>query len=185
MFTSTDMVFDGRSAPYNEESETCPLSEYGRTKARAEDCVLRNRDSAVVRLPLMYGFPRSRRTTTFSNQVAALRSGQPLRLFDDEFRTPVWLADAAVAIVSLAESDFSGIVHVAGPERLSRFDMGKQMAELMGIDAPNIDRVSRFSVDASEPRPEDLSLDGSKFASLFPNLNPGPMRAEVFDDAVG
>ncbi len=180
VFSSTDMVFDGRAAPYREDAATCPLSHYGRTKAAAEEALLRYEHALVVRLPLMYGFPRMPRITTFTEQITALRDGRPLRLFHDEYRTPIWLADAANAIIALAQSDSTGLIHVAGPERLSRYEMAARFADLLDIHEPDLEQVSRLSINSPESRPADLSLDSSLFASQFPNDIPGSIRAEVF-----
>jgi dTDP-4-dehydrorhamnose reductase len=184
VFSSTDMVFDGEAAPYRETDTPRPVSHYGRTKAEAEWVAADFDDTLVVRLPLMYGFARGPRDTTFAQQVAALGEGRPLRLFTDEFRTPIWLADAAVALIALGRSDQTGIIHVAGPKRLSRYEMVEQCARLLDIRDPQLVPTSRLSIDAHEPRPADLSLDGTRFVSLFPNLAPGPVRAEVFGAAM-
>ena len=71
VFASTDMVFAGNSAPYREDAVARPLSHYGRTKVESEAAILGNDRVTVVRLPLMYGFPRVLRTTTFTEQVTA------------------------------------------------------------------------------------------------------------------
>ena len=86
VFSSTDMVFDGQAAPYAESAVVKPLSHYGRTKAAAEDVVLQHH-GVVIRPPLMFGFPRIPRQSTFVRQLDQLRTGEPLRLFHDEFRT--------------------------------------------------------------------------------------------------
>lgn len=180
VFSSTDMVFDGQRAPYRESDPPAPLSVYGRTKADAEAALAGVENVVVVRLPLMYGFALGGRGNTFAQQIEALRSGQSLRLFTDEFRTPIWLPDAAAAVVGLARSDFCGLIHVAGPQRLSRCAMVERFAELLGIDSPAFERISRLSIEAAEPRPADLSLDAARFGELFPKLTPGPIRAEIF-----
>ncbi len=182
LFCSTDMVFDGAAAPYHESDAPAPLSHYGRTKADAEQLVLALPGTLAVRLPLMYGFACGRRDTTFARQMAALRQGQPLRLFVDEFRTPIWLGDAAAAVVALARGGVGGIIHVAGPRRMSRYEMVEEFAGLLNIPEPRLVPIPRSSADAAEPRPEDLSLDGTRFVELFPNLAPGPIRWEVFAD---
>ena len=179
LFSSTDMVFDGTAAPYSEADPPQPLSHYARTKVAAEQALTAFSNTLIVRIPLLYGLPSSRRETTFVQQIAALRHGQPLRLFTDEFRTPVWLADAARALVVLARSDLTGLIHVAGPERLSRYDMILVCAKLLGSAQPNLIRASRLDSAASEPRPADLSLNGGRFDRLFPDLKPGPLRAEA------
>lgn len=182
VFTSTDMVFDGGHAPYDESATPVPLSHYGRTKLAAERALAGMPGVVVVRIPLMFGFAASERETTFAKQIAALRAGESLRLFVDEYRTPIWLVDAARALLALARGDVDGVWHIAGPERLSRHEMIERCAEILEIRAPVLERVSRLSIDAPEPRPADLSLDGSRFVNEFPNAAPGPIRAEVFAD---
>ncbi len=179
VFSSTDMVFDGEAAPYREADPPRPLSHYGRTKAAAEQALADIPNTLVVRIPLMYGFPCSQRQTTFVQQIAALRAGQPLRLFSDEYRTPVWLADAARALIGLARSDLTGLIHVSGPERLSRYELIARCADLLGLPPRHLVAISRLDIAAAEPRPADLSLDGRRLAGAFPQLVPGPLRAEA------
>lgn len=175
VFTSTDMVFDGAAAPYDEAAVPRPTSVYGGTKRDAESVVVRGARALVVRIPLLYGLPLTPRATTFASQLAALRGGRRLTLFTDEFRTPVHLADAAAALVALARSDLAGVIHVAGPERLSRYQLIERVAAGLGIGAAALEPVSRLSYAAAEPRPADLSLDGSRFRALFPALAPRPV----------
>ena len=56
---STDVVFDGRlGRPYREDDAVSPITDYGRTKADAEQAVLRRAPGAVVvRTSLIYGGP--------------------------------------------------------------------------------------------------------------------------------
>ena len=183
IYTSTDMVFAGTAAPYRETDAPDSQTVYGRTKAAAERVVEQYDRGLAVRVPLMYGFACSDRPSTFANQVKALRSRELLRLFTDEHRTPVWFADAAEALITLARSDVAGLIHVAGPERLSRCEIVEQFAKLLDITNPLFERVSRLSIETKEPRPADLSLDGSRFARLFPEQAPGPIRAEVFAES--
>lgn len=182
VFASTDMVFDGERAPYSEADPPAPLSHYGRTKVAAERVLAGRPETLVVRLPLMYGLPAVGRETTFVQQVAALRRREPLRLFADEFRTPVWLGDAARAVIGLARSDLTGVIHIAGPERLSRLQLIVRVAELLGIESPAVVPVSRLAVAAAEPRPADLSLDGRRLAALRPELLPGALRIEAVEE---
>lgn len=182
VYVSTDMVFDGAAAPYRETDAPRPLSVYGATKLRAEQAALMTNAAggraAVVRLPLMYGRPLTDRPSTFVQQIDALRAGRPLRLFRDEYRTAIALCDAAAAVVAIARSDFAGVLHAAGPQRLSRLDLIVACARALGLSTSTIEAVSRLSAQAAEPRPEDLSLDASRFLALLPHAAPGPIRRE-------
>src|SRR5262249_22294263 len=132
VFSSTDMVFAGDDAPYREADEPRPRSHYGRTKLAAEQALRGLPGCLVVRIPLMFGLPCTSRKTTFADQLAALREGRPLRLFTDEFRTPIHVEDAARALLALARSALTGVIHVAGPERLSRFELVARSAAGLG-----------------------------------------------------
>jgi len=183
VFSSTDMVFDGEAAPYREDDPPNPLNQYGRTKAAAERLVLIGGNTLVVRLPLMYGLPVTPRATTCAQQLAALERREPLRLFVDEFRTPASLRDGARAVIGLARSERPGLLHVAGPQRLSRYQLAQAFARALRIDNPRLEPVSRSSVASPERRPADLSLDDTAFRHEFQELAPGPISREALTPA--
>jgi dTDP-4-dehydrorhamnose reductase len=168
VYVSTDLVFDGERAPYRESDPVCPLSVYARTKADAEAVVLATPRAVVARVSLLFGPSLCGRPTFFDEQVTALCAGRPITLFRDEWRTPLHLATAANALLELAWSDCTGLLHVGGPERLSRLEMGMRLAASLGADASRIIAVGRNDVPAAEPRPCDTALDSSRWRSLFP-----------------
>jgi dTDP-4-dehydrorhamnose reductase len=114
---STDVVFDGRlGRPYREDDPVSPVTDYGRTKADAELAVLRLAPAAVVvRTSLIYGGPGR---PPSPHEVAA--ADPEAAFYTDELRCPVQVDDLAAALVELCRHDFAGILHVAGPEGLSR-----------------------------------------------------------------
>ncbi len=184
-YISTDMVFDGEHAPYDEAAVPNATGIYARSKLLGEQHVLAGSDTMVLRVPLMYGLPAVVRQSTFQSQISNLRTGTQLSLFTDEFRTPLWLEDAAAAIERAHTSDFCGVLHLGGPERLSRLEMGLAMARALKLRTPNIRESSRLDFDSPEPRPKDLSLDSHRFEQLF-GAPPGrPMEealAAIFPD---
>jgi dTDP-4-dehydrorhamnose reductase len=119
VFTSTDLVFDGARGGYREEDAAAPLSIYGRSKRAAEQVVQSMPGTAVARLSLLYGPTVVGRPSFFDEQLLALRQRRPVRLFADEWRTPLTCAAAASALLRLVESDFGGLVHIGGPVRVS------------------------------------------------------------------
>ncbi len=178
IFVSTDMVFDGAKGGYREEEAPAPLSVYGRTKAEAEKAVLARSRGIVVRVSLLYGPTLVGRPAFFDNQVRDLRQGRPFPLFEDEWRTPLDLLTAAQAVRALAGSDYRGLLHVGGPERLSRLEMGRRLAAHLGCDPAIIVPSRRDDLKAPEPRPRDVSLDCARWRGLFPNLD-WPSGAEA------
>jgi dTDP-4-dehydrorhamnose reductase len=178
LYVSSDLVFDGSKGWYREQDPPAPLSTYGRTKRAAEELVQAVPYGVIARVSLLFGPTLTGRVGFFDEQLAALRERRPARFFVDEWRTPLSLLTAARALVALAESDFTGLIHLGGPERLSRLEMGQRTAALLGLDASAIVPVTRDSVPAPEPRPRDTSLDSGLWRGLFPR-QPWPCYEEA------
>ena len=168
LYVSTDLVFDGEHGGYGESDTPHPLSVYGRTKRQAELAVLQGTRNLVVRVSWLVGPSLSGRPTFFQQMLSALRTGQPLTLFTDEWRTPLGLPVAARVLLELLESDLTGLLHLGGSERLSRYDMGLTLAHYLGMDPGPLRQGIRAEVPAPEPRPRDVSLDSSRWRGHFP-----------------
>jgi dTDP-4-dehydrorhamnose reductase len=157
---STDMVFAGDRAPLREADPPGPLSVYGRTKLEGERAVLETLpEAAIARVALVYGRGHGARGTSSESVAWALAAGRTATLFTDEFRTPVDGASVADAVGRILRRGGSGLYHLGGPERLSRYELGARVARLLGLDATGLVPVRQADVPAPEPRPRDVSLD--------------------------
>jgi dTDP-4-dehydrorhamnose reductase len=165
------MVFDGTRGWYREDDGTSPIMAYGRTKAAAESKVLQVPRGLVVRLSLLFGCSLVGRASFFDRALALLQAGHHQAFFEDEFRTPLDYATAALGLVRLAETDAGGIVHLAGRDRLSRFELMVRTARALGLDPGLVHANRREDVTLAEPRPADLSLDTSLLDSILPDLD--------------
>jgi dTDP-4-dehydrorhamnose reductase len=170
IYTSSDLVFSGSRAWSREYDPAEPVMAYGRSKRAAEPLVLAIPQGLVARLSLLYGPTRSGRAVYYDNAIAALSRGEPQTFFEDEFRTPLDLATAAQALVRLGPSAAHGVVHVAGPERVSRFAMMRRVAAALGLDPAFVRANRQADVAAPEPRPADVSLDSERLLALLPGL---------------
>ena len=161
VFLSTDLVFDGRKGNYTELDLVNPLGVYSATKAEAEQIILRNPAHLVVRTSLNGGVsPKGNRG--FDEQARlAWESGQTQRLFTDEFRSPIDASVTAQAIAELAAAKTAGIYHVAGSERLSRWELGQLLAARWPELNPRIE-PSSLAEYRGAPRPPDCSLNCAK-----------------------
>lgn len=172
---STDLVFGRADAPrggFREDASPDPVSVYGESKLAGERAVLAAHPRALVaRLPLLYGDSAGRGLGASDSLLAAVDRDEHPPLFVDEFRTPLEVGNAARALVELLDRDAAGVLHVAGPDRLSRHALGLAVLEAMGLaraDAEAAVRpVEQSSVDAGAPRPRDVSLDARRAARLL------------------
>jgi dTDP-4-dehydrorhamnose reductase len=169
VYISTDLVFDGKKGRYCEQDEPSPLSVYSRTKLDAEGSVLSSPKGVVARMSLLYGPSQTGRTSFFDEQIDAFFAKRPVRLFVDEWRTPLDLPTAAARLLVLALSGQTGLFHLGGQERLSRWEMGRLVATCLGAGTGSIVAANQADVGAAEPRPRDVSLDSSKWRAAFPD----------------
>tara|TARA_R110002094_G_scaffold10009_4_gene19720 strand:- start:395 stop:1318 length:924 start_codon:yes stop_codon:yes gene_type:complete len=153
LFSSTDLVFDGHSAPYDEGDSPSPLSVYGASKAQGEECV-RDHGGRVVRLPLLFGTDSEGRGATASLRQA-IAAGTRSPLFTNEYRTPLHAADAARALVAfVVDPDGPNMFHLPGPERVSRWQLAQRFCAAQGLATDTLD-----AVECQDPlRPRDVSL---------------------------
>ncbi len=139
---STDIIFDGAADHYDETALPCPepppglpdpLNPHGRAKARAETLVRRLHPAPViVRTSLIYGFDPLDHSSAWL--VAGLRAGQTITLFTDQIRCPVYVHDLAACLIELACLPFTGVLNLAGPAPLSRYEFGLLLCRRLGLD---------------------------------------------------
>ncbi len=172
VFFSTDLVFDGRKGNYAEADSPNPLHLYGETKAAAEEIVLKNSRHLVVRTSINGGISRTG-NRGFNEQLRlSLRAGKPMKLFTDEFRSPIPAVETARAVWELAGKSCAGIYHVAGAERLSRWQVGQLLVKRWPEIKTNIEPGSARDF-AGPPRAPDTSLDISKVQQVLSTPLPG------------
>jgi dTDP-4-dehydrorhamnose reductase len=166
VFTSTDLVFDGVKGCYKETDRVNPLNIYGEHKVMAEVGMLqRYPQTAICRMPLMFGDATPTATSFLQSFLKTLREGKELKLFTDEFRTPVNGKTAAEGLL-LALEKVQGIIHLGGKERISRYDFGGLLVEIFEIPNAKIQPSQQKDVKMAAPRASDVSLDSSKAFEL-------------------
>jgi dTDP-4-dehydrorhamnose reductase len=126
-------VFDGRRGNYDETDEVNPLTRYGETKAVRKKSCWKIRVTSSCALPSTAAFPLPATARSMNNcDVALQASGQGMTLFTDEFRCPIPAVETARAVWELAQKNCAGLYHVAGAEKLSRWQIGQLLSALAG-----------------------------------------------------
>ena len=164
VFCSTDTVFDGERAPYVEEDPPAPVNVYAETKVEAERIVSElAAQSVVARLSLVVGLPVLGRGNSFlARMVASFREGRAFSVPAHEIRTPVDVITVGRALLELAGGDHHGIFHIAGNERLSRFEMAQKIAVRLEFSKELVVAQAGLTTPGRAVRPRDVSLDNAK-----------------------
>jgi len=178
IFLSSDLVFDGSTERYDEDSPTTPLSVYGHNKVEGEELVRTGSDDfAIVRTTVMYGWS-SRYTESLAEWVLrGLQEGQDLSMYHDQYRQFIFINDLVAAIFELIEmedpSTSSGrgplneTIHVAGPELLSRYEFAKRLAQIFRLPETSIRSTSFDGTPQAAFTPKRLGLDTTKTARIL------------------
>jgi dTDP-4-dehydrorhamnose reductase len=89
--------------------------------------------------------------------------GSKLDLFTDQFRTPLYVGDAAVAVERLiSDKSLKGLFHLGGPERMSRFEFGEVFCRIFNHSMSILAPCRLIDSGLSAPRPKDCSLRSDK-----------------------
>jgi dTDP-4-dehydrorhamnose reductase len=172
VFFSTDLVFDGRKGNYVETDAPNPLHIYGETKVSAEEIVLKNPSRLVIRTSINGGNSRAGNRGFNEHLRHSVQAGQGMTLFTDEFRSPIPAVETARAVWELAENNCAGIYHVAGAEKLSRWQIGELLVKRWPEIKAKIQSGSAKDFPGL-PRALDTSLDISKAQKILSAPLPG------------
>jgi dTDP-4-dehydrorhamnose reductase len=173
VFFSTDLVFDGRKGNYTETDTPNPLHLYGETKLAAEELVLKNPRHLVVRTSINGGTSRAG-SRAFNEQLrrSLAGAGQGMTLFTDEFRSPIPAVETARAVWELVEKNCAGMYHVAGAEKLSRFQIGELLVKHWRVSPAKFQAGSARDFPGPA-RALDTSLNISRVQSVLSAPLPG------------
>ncbi len=181
VYLSTDNVFNGtlrpEDPPYSENALPRPVNYYGETKRAAEEIVAALDTSWVVaRVALVMGLPRLGSGNAFlSWMLPKWEQGKAVGAPSNEIRTPIDVVTLGRALLELATHDYVGYLHLAGNDRLNRFELIRRMAAVLGYPESLVYENDPTQLPNRAERPRDVSLDNTLSRSLlhthFPDLN--------------
>ena len=164
VFCSTDTVFDGERAPYNEDARPGPINFYAETKVEGEQIVTSLGAQAVIaRLSLVVGLPVLGAGNSFlARMIANLKDGHPVAATEREVRTPVDVITVGRALLELAAGNHAGIFHLAGHDRLNRLEIAQKIAVRFGFPQQLIVAQAVATSPGRAARPRDVALNNAK-----------------------
>jgi dTDP-4-dehydrorhamnose reductase len=162
ILVSTDYVFDGKKGNYVETDEPNPISYYGLTKLEAERIVASTAsNSLIIRTSVLYGWHPTK--LNFATWILkGLRERQTIKVVNDHINSPTFADNLAEAIQKAIEPNTEGILHIAGNERISRFDFARRIAKRFDLDESLLLPVQMKDLNWIARRPRDSSLNVGK-----------------------
>lgn len=145
LMISTDNVFDGVAEGNDEFAQPRPANAYGAAKLAAEQQLHDHPDATVLRVSLVYGpgpVAEGVRTNFAAACAARLRAGSPVLVPHPQWTTPVHVDDVA-AVAAAALHGAPRLLHLGGPERISRLEWAHRLAGRLGAPRDLITAVPK------------------------------------------
>jgi len=176
-YISTDYVFNGEKGMYEENDEPDPVNYYGLTKLKGEESIKNLTDEhCIARASVIYGsIPATDKINFALWLLKKLKNREKAKIVTDQWNSPTLNTNLANMVLEVLERKLTGIFHLAGATRLSRYEFAKFLAETFSLDTNFITPVSSKEISWIAKRPKDSSLNIKKAQQTLKNK---PLKIE-------
>ncbi len=170
IYISTDYVFSGEKGNYKEIDAPNPINYYGITKLKAEEIVQTQKEYLIARPSVIYGSTPAAGKINFALWlIETLKKGEHAKIITDQWNSPTLNTSLAEMTLEVVERKLTGIYHLCGASKVSRFEFAEEIADAFGLDKNLLDKVTSSEFAWPAKRPMDSSLDTSKAQSSLKN----------------
>ena len=157
---STDFIFDGMKSPYDEKATPTPLSHYGVSKMKAEECILKSKVRAsILRTAIVYGVVNDMsRTNIVLWAKAALEKKEQIKVVNDQYRCPTLAEDLAQICFLVSEKEAQGIYNATGKDYMCIYEMVERIADFWQLDKSLMTETSSEVLNQPAKRPYKTEL---------------------------
>ena len=161
---STDFIFDGVQGNYKETDVPNPLNYYGVSKLKSEEILKKATiDFTILRTILVYGNVFDMSRSNFILWVKEmLEKKQEITVVNDQFRTPTYVEDLALACKISMDKRSKGVYNIASNTLLSIYEIAQQIGTVYGLDTSYIKAISTSTLNQRATRPKKTGCDLSK-----------------------
>ena len=164
VYISTDYVFNGETGHYKETDRPDPINYYGFTKLKAEELVKDLIDKYFIgRTSVIYGSTPAAGKVNFALWLLnKLKRKEQAKIVTDQWNSPTLNTNLAEMTLEVMERKITGIFHLSGAARISRYDFARQIAEAFNLNSNLIIPTTSAEFSWIAKRPKDSSLDSAK-----------------------
>ena len=163
---STDAVFDGqKDGVYTEHDIPNPIGVYSQTKLEGERGVLQVNPLAIVARVNFYGWSLSGKRSLAEFFVNRLSAGKTVNGFMDVIFCPMLVNHLGGVLLEMIEKGLHGLYHAVGPQAMSKYQFGVEVARRFGLRESLIEPQSVDSSDLTARRSHNLWLSTHKLST--------------------
>ena len=167
IYLSTDYVFDGNSGMYKETDTTNPIGYYGKSKLDGERSVENfSSEYCIARTSTPFGL-HSKKKSFPTWIIENLEQKNQINVLTDQITSPTYIPNLSQMLIEIAERKITGILHVSGASKMSRYDMACMIADKLDYDQSLLNPAIMSQMNWDAERPKNSSFDVSKAASIL------------------
>ena len=175
VYVSTDYVFDGNIGMYKENDTTNPLGFYGKSKLLGEKSIQNfSSNWCIARTSTPFGLHPTKKSFPIW-VIENLQKQKQIDVLTDQFTSPTYVPSLSRMLIEISERHLTGIIHVAGASKISRYEMASLVSDKLGLDGKLLREISINDIKWEAQRPKDSSLNVSKAIST---LNQKPQKID-------
>ena len=175
VYVSTDYVFDGNTGMYEENDTTNPLGFYGKSKLLGEKSIQNfSSNWCIARTSTPFGLHPTKKSFPIW-VIENLQKQKQIDVLTDQFTSPTYVPSLSRMLIEISERHLTGIIHVAGASKISRYEMASLVSDKLGLDGKLLREISINDIKWEAQRPKASSLNVSKAIST---LNQKPQKID-------
>ena len=169
MYMSTDYVFDGKVGMKKENDKTNPINFYGKSKLDGERVFKKiTTPNVIVRTSTPFGLHSKK--ISFPIWVKKnLELEKEISVVVNQYTSPSYVPNISKMIIEIMERKITGIIHLAGATKISRYDFAVQISKIINANKQFLKLTKMDQMDWKAQRPADSSLSVSKANKILKN----------------
>lgn len=166
VYLSTSYVFSGARVGCVEDSETDPVNLYGKLKREAELEILNHgTNNLILRLDKVVG-SELKDNHLFSEWYHAAVKNRDIYCIKEQFFSPTYVNDIALAIQLCIEQDLTGIYHCVNPEIWQRSVLAAEFLCRTGLKT-RVKEKKLSDLGLKEARPKCSNINSDKLINTL------------------
>ncbi len=169
VYMSTDYVFDGKVGMKKENDKPNPINFYGKSKLDGERVFKKiTTPNVIVRTSTPFGIHSKK--ISFPIWVKKnLELEKEISVVVDQYTSPSYVPNISKMIIEIIERKITGIIHLAGATKISRYDFAVQISKIINANKQFLKLTKMDQMDWKAQRPVDSSLSVSKANKILKN----------------
>ena len=169
VYMSTDYVFDGKVGMKKENDKTNPINFYGKSKLDGERVFKKiTTPNIIVRTSTPFGIHSKK--ISFPIWVKKnLELKKEISVVVNQYTSPSYVPNISKMIIEIMERKITGIIHLAGATKISRYDFAVQISKIINVNKQFLKLTKMDQMDWKAQRPADSSLSVSKANKILKN----------------